>query len=280
MAATRGTTTCMLSNYEELVKTLDNIAGVDAEKVIKKCTSDAKSRAQAWVSAAVCEVYAIKKADVKAALDGKGKGGGQLKVEGNLVESVVLTYKGRVLTPTHFKMKPTQRKPKPYRVSQEVFKGQRKNLPAGVFLASSGGEGSTQIPFQRESESRYPIKSIKTWARLDDVIDHVYRFKNGKGLKVSFTCVDSGGHFTQEVYAECKARQNKRVLSLDGYRMLSKRTAPPHRRAARLLSEHSHRPRSRVSVQKSDPLRKTSSPTPRTACRSLSEVMSTCSSTD
>ena len=42
MAATRGTTTCMLSNYEELVKTLDNIAGVDAEKVIKKCTSDAK----------------------------------------------------------------------------------------------------------------------------------------------------------------------------------------------------------------------------------------------
>ena len=90
MAATRGTTTCMLSNYEELVKTLDNIAGVDAEKVIKKCTSDAKSRAQAWVSAAVCEVYAIKKADVKAALDGKGKGGGQLKVEGNLVESVVL----------------------------------------------------------------------------------------------------------------------------------------------------------------------------------------------
>ena len=116
MATTRGTTTCMLSNYEELVKTLDNIAGVDAEKVIKKCTSDAKSRAQAWVSAAVCEVYAIKKADVKAALDGKGKGGGQLKVEGNLVESVVLTYKGRVLTPTHFKMKPTQRKPKPYRV--------------------------------------------------------------------------------------------------------------------------------------------------------------------
>ena len=33
-------------------------------------------------------------------------------------------------------------------------------------------------------------------------------------------------------------------------------------------------------AQKSDPLRKTSSPTPRTACRSLSEVMSTCSSTD
>ena len=37
----------------------------------------------------------------------------------------------------------------------------------------------------------------EVWARLDDVIDHVYRFKNGKGLKVSFTCVASVGHFTQ-----------------------------------------------------------------------------------
>ena len=35
MGATRGTSTCMLANYERLVKTLDNIAGVDAEKVIK-----------------------------------------------------------------------------------------------------------------------------------------------------------------------------------------------------------------------------------------------------
>lgn len=162
MGTTRGTTTCTLSNYESIVKTLGNIAGVDAEKVIKRCTSDAKSGAQAWVSAAVCEVYAIKKADVKAALEGKGRGNGQIQVEGKLVESIVLTYKGRVLTPTHFKMQPKQRKPKPYRVSQEVFKGQRKNLPAGVFLASSGGEGSTQIPFQRESSERYPIKSIKT----------------------------------------------------------------------------------------------------------------------
>lgn len=158
----RGTTTCTLANYESLVKTLDNIAGVDAEKVIKKCTSDAKSRAQAKVSAAVCEIYAIKKADVKAALEGKGKGNGQRRIKGNIVESVALTYKGRMLTPTHFKMRPAHRKTKPYRVSQEVFKGRRKNLPAGVFLASSGGEGSAQIPFQRVGSERYPIKSIKT----------------------------------------------------------------------------------------------------------------------
>lgn len=162
MGATRGTLTCMLANYERLVKTLDNIAGVDAEKVIKKCTADAKSRAGGWVSAVVRQVYNISPSDMKSALEGKGRGNGQLKIEGNLVESVVLTYKGRVLTPTHFKMQPKERSPKPYRVSQAVFKGQRKKLPAGVFLASSGGEDSTQIPFQRESSERYPIKSIKT----------------------------------------------------------------------------------------------------------------------
>ena len=35
--------------------------------------------------------------------------------------------------------------------------------------------------------------------RLDDVVDHVHKFKNGRGVKISITCVDSGGHFTQEV---------------------------------------------------------------------------------
>ena len=40
----------------------------------------------------------------------------------------------------------------------------------------------------------------EVWQRLDDVIDHVYTFKNGRGLRISITCVDSGGHFTQEVY--------------------------------------------------------------------------------
>lgn len=58
--------------------------------------------------------------------------------------------------------------------------------------------------------------SPEVWARLDDVIDHVYRFKNGKGLKIVVTCVDSGGHFTQDVYEQCRLRQNKRVFPIKG----------------------------------------------------------------
>lgn len=56
----------------------------------------------------------------------------------------------------------------------------------------------------------------ETWARLDEVIDHVYRFKNGRGLKISITMIDSGGHFTQEVYEGCRARQGKRVFAIKG----------------------------------------------------------------
>ena len=41
--------------------------------------------------------------------------------------------------------------------------------------------------------------SDEVWARIDDLLDHVYRFKNGVGLKISTTFVDEGGHFTQDV---------------------------------------------------------------------------------
>ena len=55
------------------------------------------------------------------------------------------------------------------------------------------------------------------WQQLDDVIGHVYRFKDNKrGLRISITCVDSGGHYTQEVYTRCRARKNQRVFAIKG----------------------------------------------------------------
>lgn len=58
--------------------------------------------------------------------------------------------------------------------------------------------------------------SEEVWGRLDDVLDHVYRFANGKGLKISMTFVDSGGHYTQEVYEACRRRQPRRVFAIKG----------------------------------------------------------------
>lgn len=54
------------------------------------------------------------------------------------------------------------------------------------------------------------------WLKLDEVIDREYRFADGKTLKPAITFVDSGGHKTQSVYKQCRARLGKRVFAIKG----------------------------------------------------------------
>lgn len=54
------------------------------------------------------------------------------------------------------------------------------------------------------------------WKQLDSVLLATYRHECGAELKVSFTLIDSGGHFTHETYAYCRARKNKRVFASKG----------------------------------------------------------------
>lgn len=56
----------------------------------------------------------------------------------------------------------------------------------------------------------------EVWSRLDDVIDHIYRYEDGSGITISITCVDSGGHYTQDVYRACIKRLGKRVFAIKG----------------------------------------------------------------
>ena len=58
--------------------------------------------------------------------------------------------------------------------------------------------------------------SPEVWRQLDEVIDRHYYFKNGRYLKIGLTFIDSGGHFTQEVYEQCRIRQAKRVFAIKG----------------------------------------------------------------
>ena len=57
----------------------------------------------------------------------------------------------------------------------------------------------------------------EVWEQLDELIDRVYRFENGKGLRISMTFVDDGGHFTQEVRLRCAQRIGKRVFDCKGF---------------------------------------------------------------
>ena len=58
--------------------------------------------------------------------------------------------------------------------------------------------------------------SDEVWQYLDDVIDHIYKFKNGVGLPISMTFIDEGGHFTQDVRMRCRERQRKKVFAIKG----------------------------------------------------------------
>lgn len=56
----------------------------------------------------------------------------------------------------------------------------------------------------------------EVWQRLDDLIMKPWRYANGKTLRISLTCIDTGGHFTQQVYQQCRTRWNMRVRAIKG----------------------------------------------------------------
>ena len=150
-----------LENAADIVGRLKDLKA-DSEKVIQSTMKDIASRAPSWVAQEVTKVYGIKKAEIKGSAT-KGSAG-TVRLSGTVVDSYTLTYKGRVLTPTHFGMTPKARPAggRKYTVKASIHKGEKKALGSKVFLAQSGGEGTTQIPFQRVGSARLPIKAVKT----------------------------------------------------------------------------------------------------------------------
>jgi len=55
-----------------------------------------------------------------------------------------------------------------------------------------------------------------TWQMLDDKLKKVHHFEDGKGLLIACTCIDSGGHFTTEVYKFCKKNEHRRIVAVKG----------------------------------------------------------------
>lgn len=57
----------------------------------------------------------------------------------------------------------------------------------------------------------------ETWKDLEDKLFSIYKFENGIGLTVACTCIDSGGHFTSQVYSFCKKYESKRIFAIKGH---------------------------------------------------------------
>ncbi len=84
----------------------------------------------------------------------------------------------------------------------------------------------------------------EVWERLDDVINHKYKFADGVSLGISLTFVDEGGHFTQEVRLRCLERFHKNVFAIKGAAGTGNRdipyTSPPKRQNIVINDEKSN----------------------------------------
>lgn len=56
----------------------------------------------------------------------------------------------------------------------------------------------------------------EAWDEIDWLLDREWKLKNGMGMRILATFVDSGGHFTDDVYRECAKRGKRRVWAIKG----------------------------------------------------------------
>ncbi len=60
------------------------------------------------------------------------------------------------------------------------------------------------------------LKQEKPWQELSDVLLQTYTTEDGRVLSLACGCMDSGGHFTTEVYKFCKQRYHQRIFAIKG----------------------------------------------------------------
>ena len=60
------------------------------------------------------------------------------------------------------------------------------------------------------------LKLPSVWKDLDDALSQTFTTADGRKLKIHCTCVDSGGHFTNQVYRFCKERTARRIFAIKG----------------------------------------------------------------
>lgn len=182
---TGGAFSVSMKGGSELAKQLYKLE-TGGETAIKRTVSDFSTRAPAWVSKGIREHYGVDTVAIKEAGPQKKRGKVSVEVAGQTVDGVSLIYRGRTLTPVHFKMAPKNRptaqqskpmlipgqaiagagdvaairQPKKYKVKATIIKGRRVSLPRGTFIAS--GNGGTSLPFQRTGEGRMPIEAVRT----------------------------------------------------------------------------------------------------------------------
>ena len=56
----------------------------------------------------------------------------------------------------------------------------------------------------------------EVWQALDDFLLKLWSYQNGEKIGISCACIDSAGHFTDEVYKFCKPRARRNIFAIVG----------------------------------------------------------------
>ncbi|MBG9799521.1 terminase [Brevibacillus laterosporus] len=60
------------------------------------------------------------------------------------------------------------------------------------------------------------LKQPHVWNQLGEYLEKTWENHDGTRFHITATCMDSGGHFTDEVYRFCKRRESRRVYAIKG----------------------------------------------------------------
>lgn len=60
------------------------------------------------------------------------------------------------------------------------------------------------------------LKQPQVWKDLDEYLQRTWTDAEGRRFRIATTCMDSGGHFTNEVYKFSKAREGRRIFAIRG----------------------------------------------------------------
>lgn len=105
-----------------------------------------------------------------------------------------------------------------------------ENIPAGVLVITAGvdvqddrvemeviGHGEGEETWSIEYKVIYgdPARA-ELWRDLDEELSETYDHPNGQTLRIAAACIDSGGHFTQQVYKFCRGKAKRRIFAVKG----------------------------------------------------------------
>jgi len=60
------------------------------------------------------------------------------------------------------------------------------------------------------------LKQDQVWQELDMLLNRTFEREDGAKLKIIRACIDTGGHFTNQVYKFCKPRFSRGILAIKG----------------------------------------------------------------